>query len=473
MKKLLLNTFILLLFAVAASAEDYKTPGDGTVWTLGKLAAEAASGVTAEGNVYTMTQTVEIAGGDRFRIESGIIVKMADGVKLTLSGEADLAATERVLFTAASPEDKPYGLFIDNDQSVTTLANLDFEYAGVRNFGGMGLIVTDCTFRYHNGVSGASALNLGTSGASFHISGCTFEECGRSAISNAANYLNPVTIENCTLKGNGTQNTNTPQINLTVSENTVIRNNVIIGNPALNNVGGIVVSNLVGLTGNLNTLIEGNDIRDNRFGLATYCEQHAVIRNNKLVNNKYEKIPNNGGSGINIYDPYQTQVTRITGNYIEGNLWGITVIGGKDVNIGKTEDPEAEDYNPGLNVLLNNGFDGQKYDLYNNSANTVYAQGNYWKTVDVQDETHIEEVIFHKADDSRLGEVIFMPALTQDPTGIAPATADSKVRRVEVYGINGARVATLPTSDLSNLRPGIYTVRILTDTGVTTRKVVR
>lgn len=163
------------------------------------------------------------------------------------------------------------------------------------------------------------------------------------------------------------------------------------------------MSNLVGLTGELNTLIEGNEIRDNRFGLATYCEQTATIKNNIIVNNNHETNPNNGGSGINIYDPYKTQSTIITGNYIEGNLWGITIIGGRDVNVGKTENKNAADYNPGLNVFLNNGFGGTIYDLYNNSGNTVYAQGNHWKSVATQDRESIETVVFHKNDNSALG----------------------------------------------------------------------
>ena len=79
----------------------------------------------------------------------------------------------------------------------------------------------------------------------------------------------------------------------------------------------------------------------------------------------------NGGSGINIYDPYMIQTTRIEDNWIEGNLWGITVVGGAEVNIGKTDDPNADDYNPGNNTFYNNGFDGVVYDLYNNSPNII------------------------------------------------------------------------------------------------------
>jgi len=47
------------------------------------------------------------------------------------------------------------------------------------------------------------------------------------------------------------------------------------------------------------------------------------------------------------------------------------------------------------------------YDLYNNSPNTIYAQGNTWN-VTIQDSISIEEVIYHKNDDPTLGEVIYM-----------------------------------------------------------------
>ena len=129
---------------------------------------------------------------------------------------------------------------------------------------------------------------------------------------------------------------------------------------------------------------------------------------------------NNGGSGISLYDPYMKQKAIVTGNHIEGSLWGITVIGCGDVNIGKTEVPaDAPDYNPGLNVFADNGNNGVRYDLYNNSANTVFAQGNLWG-VEKQDREHIEEVVFHKNDDDKLGEVIFMPA--GNPDGISHTT---------------------------------------------------
>jgi hypothetical protein len=85
----------------------------------------------------------------------------------------------------------------------------------------------------------------------------------------------------------------------------------------------------------------------------------------------------------------------------------MTGTSGPNLNLGNLED--EDNYNPGGNVFINNGNNGVLYDLYNNSANTVYAQGNTWN-VEVQDQESIEGVIFHKNDNSALGEVIFMPA---------------------------------------------------------------
>lgn len=467
MRKILL-TALTLMTAIAAMADSFKTSGDGTQWTMTRLAQTDGTGVTADGTTFTMASDVEIAEGDAFAIESGITVRMGGGVRLTVSGEADFRARERVLFTAADELEQPYGIFMDNTERAV-FENIDFEYAGLRNFGTAGADITGCTFTAHNGISGTSALSMGTNGASFTVTGCTFTECAKSAIGGAANYQNPVTITGCTFMANGTANTNTPQINLTTAGNVTIKDCRIYGAPEHTMVGGIVVSNLVGLTGELNTLIEDCEIRNNRFGVATYCEQTATIRNNVIVSNKYETNAMNGGSGINIYDPYMTQTTTVTGNYIEDNLWGITVIGGRSVNIGKTEDPTADDYNPGLNVFLNNGNGGATYDLYNNSSNTVYAQGNYWKSVASQDQESIETVVFHKNDNPKLGEVIFMPALDKEPTAIGcipTITAGSS--RTEVYTLDGMRLGSIAAAR----RGTICVVKTTDGRHTTVRKVV-
>ena len=216
-------------------------------------------------------------------------------------------------------------------------------------------------------------------------------------------------------------------------------------------MGGIAIANWFGTEG-VKVNIEGCTIVDNRYGITTTGFMDIVIKGNTIVNNKFEANPYLGGSGINLSDSYYKQKAVITGNRIERNLWGITVIGCGDVNLGKTEvDVSAPDYNPGNNVFKDNGNGGTPYDLYNNSTNTVYAQGNYW-SVPVQDAENIETVIFHKNDFPSLGEVIYLPA--GNTVGIHSARLEKHAPK-GIYRVDGSRVseATLPT-----LPHGIYII---------------
>ena len=170
-------------------------------------------------------------------------------------------------------------------------------------------------------------------------------------------------------------------------------------------------------------IVENNYIADNRYGITTIGPVDAIIRYNTMIDNHYETNPNNGGSCISVYDSYSESNIYIEGNWMEGGFWGITIVtGAPNVNVGKVEDPEAEDYNPGNNIFVNNGFDGALYDLYNNGTGTVYAQGNTWNVAE-QTEENIEEVIYHQVDDPSKGLVIFMPAHQEGPTAIEEISA--------------------------------------------------
>jgi hypothetical protein len=206
------------------------------------------------------------------------------------------------------------------------------------------------------------------------------------------------------------------------------------------------VANWYGVDG-LTTTIANCEVRNSRYGLTTMGVMDVYITDNQLINNRFEQNPMNGGSAISLYDPYYKQKVYISGNRLEKSLWGITVIGCGDVNIGKTEVGEdAEDYNPGGNVFVDNGFDGNLYDLYNNSVNTVWAQGNTWN-VATQDSTSIEGVIFHKNDDASLGEVIFMPAATESGIQAHPLLSTPQPG---LYTIGGMRMES------GRLPKGIY-----------------
>jgi hypothetical protein len=140
----------------------------------------------------------------------------------------------------------------------------------------------------------------------------------------------------------------------------------------------------------------------------------------------------NGGSGISFYDPYLKTQAVISGNHIEGSLWGVTVIGCKDVSLGQPENTDID--SPGGNVFKNNGNGGQLYDLYNNSTLTIYAQNNTWNVTE-QTQEQIETVIFHKTDDASLGEVIYWPAAST--SSINPSSVLLPPSSLTIYDLNG------------------------------------
>ena len=432
-----------LIAIVNCYAEDFTTAGDGTTWTMTKLAETEGTGVSKEGDTFTLANNVIVAKGDRFEMEGGITVKLEKSVSLEIEGTANLEvpASKRSLFTRSAEGVTPGVVYIKCDEAVTTVKNLDFEYAGLKNFAEKGLVVDSCTFRYHaaSTANGSSAIKLGGEGAEYVIRNCIFERNERSGIGGAANSSNPVTIENCQFLYNGTHNRNYPQVNLTAATQVTIRNCVVLGDREKQHVGGIVVSNLMGVANNDHLLVEGCLVKDASYGISVYSDQTAIVRNNVLINN--DRIANaaQGGSGLNVTDASGTQSTKFTGNFIMGSLWGASIIGGKNINFGRIDVPEdSEDYNIGQNVFYNNGNGGKIYDFYNNSDKTIYAQNNFWLTAASFDPAAIDTCIFDKSDDASLGEVIYKTATGVVPTNIAVMQQVLKGFSA-IYNHNGVR----------------------------------
>ena len=433
MKKIVFIALALLACG-QMKADGVKTAGDGTTYSFEKLSQTAGSCVTKEGDIYIVTGCDTISAGDHFKIDEGVEVRFGDDGELLLQGTADLqAATARTLLTRSGESETCFGITVQNEESMTPVSGLDFQYVGLRNYSGKGMEVSDCTFEKHNGTQSA-ALFLGTDGAEFIISECRFDSCMKAAIGGAANFMCPVAIDHCQFYHNSQANGNIPQLNLTASTDVSIVNCTLEGDSTKYMSGGIAVANWYGVDG-LTATISNCEVRNSRYGLTTMGIMDVYIIDNQLINNRYEQNPMNGGSAISLYDPYYKQKVYISGNRLEKSIWGITVIGCGDVNIGKTEVGEdADDYNPGGNVFVDNGFDGNLYDLYNNSVNTVWAQGNTWN-VATQDSTSIEGVIFHKNDDASLGEVIFMPAATESGIKAQPLLSTPHTGRYTIGGV--------------------------------------
>ena len=415
------SLLLMVAFATVAMADEFVTDGTGNVYTFNSLSQIAESGVTLQDDgSYLVSTNFTISEGDVLQLQNNDLIKMANGVMITIDGNADFTPADTAVVTRDEEGSNPKGFWMLGENGNANMKNVTFEYVGVV-FGGLNssLHADNCTFTLHNGKSSSSgALSFNASCDNNIVENCYFIENTLNAIGSGASNPVGIIIRNNIFWHNTTTNRNKPQINMTCagSYDMYITGNQVIGGK-FTLPGGIGVSNMMGMGHTGKLYIEDNYIADNRYGITTIGSVDAIIRNNKMVNNCYETNPNNGGSCISIYDSSSSSNIYIEGNWMEGGLWGITVpTGAPNINLGKVEDPTAEDYNPGNNTFVNNGNSGVLYDLFNNGTATIWAQGNTWN-VAVQDEESIEEVIYHQADDPSKGLVIFMPA-HQDDTAV-------------------------------------------------------
>ena len=420
----------LLMAAVAVGAmAQFVSDGTGNVYTFNTLSQIEGTGVTLQDDgSYLVSADFTIAEGDVLQLQNNDVIKMADGVRITLDGNADFAPADTAVVTRDAEGSKPKGFWMMGENGNAVLKNVTFEYVGVV-FGGLNssLQADNCTFTLHNGKSSSSgALSFNASCDNNIVENCYFIENQLNAIGNGASNPVGIIIRNCIFWHNTTDNRNKPQINLTVggAYDVLIADNQVIGGQFTMS-GGIGLSNMMGLGHTGMNIIENNYIADNRYGITTIGSVDARIINNTMINNCYDPNPNNGGSCVSIYDSSSSANIYMEGNWMEGGLWGITVpTGAPNINLGKVEDPEAEDYNPGNNTFVNNGNSGVLYDLFNNGTATIWAQGNTWNVIE-QTEENIEEVIYHQVDDPSKGLVIFMPA-HQENTAVEEINADQQ-----------------------------------------------
>ena len=443
---------LMVAMAAVAMAQGFVSDGAGTVYTFNSLSQIEGTGVTLQDDgSYLVAADFTISEGDVLQLQNNDVIKMAHNVRININGDADFAPADTAVVTRDAEGSDPKGFWMLGDNGNANLKNVTFEYVGV-TFGGINssLHADNCTFFQYNGkMNSSGALGFNASCDNNIVENCYFIECNVNAIGNGATNPVGIIIRNCLFWHNTTSNRNKPQINLTVGGDydVLIEDNDVIGGQFTMS-GGIALSNMMGLAHSGTNIIRNNYIADNRYGITTIGSVDAYILYNTMIDNHYETNPNNGGSCISIYDSSSSSNVYIEGNWMEGGLWGITVpSGAPNINLGKVEDPEAEDYNPGNNTFLNNGFDGTYWDLYNNGTATIYAQGNTWN-VAIQDEESIEQVIYHQVDDPSKGLVIFMPAHQDGPTAIEEISAAQQGDGL-YYNLMGQPSET-PTA------PGIY-----------------
>ena len=102
--------FTVLSLSLAAvstmQANVFTTSGDGTTYTLASLAKIENSGVTADGNVYTLSDSLVIADGDQFQLDDNAVLKLADKATCILFGDASFEVSAATI-TRTDDDAKP------------------------------------------------------------------------------------------------------------------------------------------------------------------------------------------------------------------------------------------------------------------------------------------------------------------------------------------------------------------------------
>ena len=184
------------LGVMPAMAEDFATAGDGTTYSFEALSGIEGSGVTKDGTVYRMANTVTISQGDKFVLDEGILVEMDNDVALNVECNADFDVDETVLFTRSDETSEPKGISVSDNTEIMKFRNVNFEYCQLRTLSDVGISVEDCEFKYAVGaLSSSGALSFGGSGSVNTVKNCRFEENTVPAMGAGANIFCSVTVE--------------------------------------------------------------------------------------------------------------------------------------------------------------------------------------------------------------------------------------------------------------------------------------
>ena len=175
MKKFFTILSLSLVTVSTLHAAVFTTPGDGTTYNLAALAKIENTGVTAEGNVYTLSDSLVIAEGDKFELDDNAVLKLADKVTCIFYDDASFAVSKATI-TRVDDEAKPNQFEFRKADAVVNFKNVTFKYVGVKSFEANTLCFDHCTFTqyvYQNRVSGPIAV--GMTGSKVVATNCLFD----------------------------------------------------------------------------------------------------------------------------------------------------------------------------------------------------------------------------------------------------------------------------------------------------------
>lgn len=380
---------LLFVMSCAFINAQFTSPNNGTSYTLTSLSAAAPSVLVKNGLEYTLTADLTISATDKLLISEDATLKVNSGVGIFVYGEYKTTAGNFTI--TASNIATPYRGIRFEEGSVAEMKNTRVEYGGGVRVLTTGFLMDNCIlYKNNNSLSGtsgslASSAALALFQGSGHVvKNSQFLENSRAGINSGASGAVSIDIINNYFYGNNTDNGNYPQINMGPSgvDSTRVINNIVTGNRAILRAGGISVSGLLGGTNRFR--IEGNTVRDNRYGITHQgAGSTGIIKNNIIENNNVENNPNLGGSGISLTS---TQKVIVRNNQIRGNLWGVTVLSNAVIDLGTENDH-------GNNIFKNNGNGGTTTALFNNTPNVVSAIGNCWREDELSNDAMVQSVI--------------------------------------------------------------------------------
>ena len=418
----------MILFSSQIFAQ-YTTPNTGVNWNLDDLVTNSGGVVTGTFPNYSITNNIIVSANDRVFVYPGSNVMLSGSTSgFEVYGKFAAVGTYDDSITFSSSTQDSTGLAYSGiyfqDSSIDTACiigylRIEYAYYGIRCSGASPIIASNHFWKCRRGIqlSSSNAIIRDNIIERSYEYGITMT-LGSSPL-----------IEGNTLANNNTRGVsalNQISIGLQGNNSPIIRNNIIYGGASVP-TGGISLW-VSGAASFSNTIIEGNEIYNNAFGITLLSSSNgiinAMVRNNIIYNNKVNPNAQVSGSGINV-NGSPTNQPIITQNEIYGNWWGITIQNGTTVqtgpnpNIGNIENADTTDN--GLNIIYGNIQGPNVYDLYNNTLDPIFAQNNDWG---VYDSTLIEDHIFHNVDSSALGVVKFVPFSAQIPVELTSFSAN-------------------------------------------------
>ncbi len=141
-------------------------------------------------------------------------------------------------------------------------------------------------------------------------------------------------------------------------------------------------------------IIENSEIRFNFYiGISAEVRAKPTIKNCLILGNGVAGVSCELGS-----------LPLLEGNVINQNANGVIIFDRSMPDLGHA--PPETGQSRGENRIYNNF----EYDIYNHSANDIYAQNNIWNTDDIAE---IRQRIYDREDNNAYGDVIFEPYFGQ------------------------------------------------------------